>query len=127
MSKIAGRKKRGFTKGSGTKTSWESRFNLRSTCKKKLAQKNPTLLQKLKKLAAETEDEEEIVYDLTPQSNSDNSDKSRDNITKNSTFIPFLIYQTGYTSCTIVHCLAISPEKRIGTIKKLSVIGKKVI
>ena len=50
----------------------ETRPNSRSVCKKKLTQKNPTFLQKLKELAAEAEDDEEIVSDLIPQSDSDN-------------------------------------------------------
>ena len=50
-----------------------------------------TLLQKLKELAAEAEDDEEIVYDLIPQEASDNSDESRHQIITNCTLIPVLI------------------------------------
>ena len=64
LSKTAGRKKRGFTEGSATTTSREAGSNSISACKKKLTQTNPTLLHKLKELAAEAEDDEEIVSDL---------------------------------------------------------------
>ena len=90
--------------------------NSRSAPKKKFTQKNPTLLQKLKELAAEAEDDEAIVSDLIPQSESDNIDESRDNITTKSTVTPVLICQTRYTSPTIVHSLGFFSEKRIGTI-----------
>ena len=46
-SKTAGRKQRGFTEGSETTTSRESRSNSRSAHKKNMTQKNLTLLQKL--------------------------------------------------------------------------------
>ena len=55
LSKTARRKKRGFTEGSATAISREDRSNSRSTCKKNVTQKNPTLLQKLKELAAEVD------------------------------------------------------------------------
>ena len=100
--KTAGRKQLGFTEGSSTTTSREARLNSRSACKNKLIQKNQTLLQKLKELAAEAEDDKEIVSELIPQ---EDSDKSRDHITTNSTVIPVLICQTGYTSPMIVHSL----------------------
>ena len=63
------------------------------------------MLQKLKELAAEAEDDEEIVSELIPQEDSDNIDKSRDEINTNFTVIPVLIYQNEYTSPTIVHSL----------------------
>ena len=75
-----------------------------------MIQKNPTLLQKLKELAAEAEDDEEIVSDLIAQADSDNSDKSRDHIITNSTVVPVLICQTGYNSPTIVHSLEKPPQ-----------------
>ena len=73
--------------------------------------KNPTLLQKLKELAAEAEDDEKKVSDLTPPAESDNIKKSRDHITTNSTSISVLIYHTGYTCPMVVHYLAIFLEK----------------
>ena len=73
----------------------------------------------MKKLAAEAEDEEEIVSNLVPQEDSDKNDKSRDHIITNSTVLSVLICQTGYTSPTIVHSLANFPGKRIGTIRKI--------
>ena len=62
--------------------------------------KKLTLLHKLKELAAEAEDDEEIVSNLIPQDESDNSEESRDSIMTNSTIIPVLICQTEYTSPT---------------------------
>ena len=50
------------------------------------------MLQKLNKLGAESEDKEEIVSDLIPQSDPENSHESRDKITTNYTVIPVLIY-----------------------------------
>ena len=83
------------------------------------------MLQKLKKLAAEAEDDEEILSDLNPQDESDNSDKSRYHIITNSTFIPVLICQTGYTIPTIVHSLENFPQKKDRYNKKnLGAIGK---
>ena len=79
------------------------------------------MLQKLKELAVRAEDVKEIVFDLIPQSDSDNSDDSMDHINKNSTFITVSIYQTRYTSPTIAHSLEPPPpplsEKRMGTIQ----------
>ena len=69
-------------------TSRKDRFNSRSARKKNMIQNNPTLLQKLKELSAEAEDDEEIVSNLIPQDDSDNSNKSRDHIITNSTVIP---------------------------------------
>ena len=51
-------------------------------------------------------------YNLIPQSDSYNSDNSRDNITTNSTVIPVLICQNGYTSPIIVHSLKNPPRKK---------------
>ena len=85
---------------------------MRSACKKQLTQKNPTLLHKLKELAAEVEDDEEIVSELKLQEDSDNSDDSRYHITNSYTIIKVLIYQTGYTSPTIVHSLTKLPQKK---------------
>ena len=45
-------------------------------------------------LAAEAEDDKDIVYDVTPHEAFYSIDKSRDHITKNSTVIPVLICQT---------------------------------
>ena len=70
------------------------------------------LLQKLKELADEAEDDEEMVSDLIPQDNSDNSNNSRDHIIINSTVIPVLICQTGYNSPTIEHSLAKISQKK---------------
>ena len=118
-SKTEGRKKRGFTEGSSTTTSREARSNSRSARKKNMTRKNPTLLQKLKDLAAEAEDDEEIVFDLIPQADPDNNDESRDYITTNSTVIKFLICQTGYNSPTIVHSLAKVSRKKYRYNKKV--------
>ena len=74
------------------------------------------MLQKLKELAAEVEDDEEIVFDLIPQDDSDNNDESRDHIITNFTVIPVLIRRIGYNSPTIVHSLEKFPGKRICTI-----------
>ena len=82
-----------------------------------MTQKHSTLLQKLKELAAESEDDEEIVSDLIPQAKSDNNYDSKDHIITNSTVIPVLICQTGYNIPTIVHSLATFSLKRIVTIK----------
>ena len=109
-SKSAGRKNWGFTDGSSNTTSREAGLNSRSARKKNMIQNNPTLLQKLKELAAEAEDDEEIVSNLIPQDDSDNSNESRDHIITNSTVIPVLICQTGYNSPTIVHSLGKSLE-----------------
>ena len=76
-------------------------------------------------MAAEAEDDEEIVSDLITQSDSDNSNESRDHIITNSTVIPVLICQPGYNSPTIVHSVAIFPGKRMGTIKELGAIVKR--
>ena len=81
-SKTAGRKKRRFTEGSETTTSREARLNSRSTRKKNTPHKNLTLFQKLKKLAAEAKDDEEVVYNPNPQNEYKNNDESRDNIIK---------------------------------------------
>ena len=107
----------GCTEGSATKTYKEARSNSRSERKKDMTQKQSTLLQKIKELAAGEEDYEEIVSDLIPQYDSNNSDESRNHIITNSTVIPVLICQTGYNSLTILHSLEIFPGKRIGTIE----------
>ena len=52
-----------------------------------MTQKNSILLPKLKELAAEAEDDEEIVSNLITQSESDNSNESRYQIITNSTAI----------------------------------------
>ena len=124
-SKTAGIKKRGFTEGSETTTSREARSNLRSARKKNVTLKNPTLLQKLKELAAKANDDEEILPNLINQENSDNSNDSRDYIIKKSTVIPVLICHTGYTSPTIVHSLEPPPPPKICTIRKFWVRLKK--
>ena len=77
-----------------------------------MSQKNPTLLQKLTELAAEEQDDEEILSDLIPQADSDNNDESRDHIITDSTVIPVLIYQTRYNTPTIVHFLEKFPWKK---------------
>ena len=122
----SGSKKRGFTEGSAIKTSGEARSNSRSALKKNVTQKNPTLLQKLKELAAEAEDDNEIVSELITQDNTDNSNESRDQIITKSSVIPVLICQTGYTSPTIVHSLENFPQKKDRYNKKFSgAIGKR--
>ena len=63
-------------------------------------------------MAAEAEDDEEIVSDLTPQEESENNDKSMYHIITKYTLITVLIYQTGYTSPTIVHYLEKFPRKK---------------
>ena len=85
------------------------------------------MLQKLKELAAEAEDDEEIVSDLISQDDSDNIYKSRDHIIKNSTFISLLICQTGYNSYTIVHSLGKIPRKKDRYNKKIWCDWKKGI
>ena len=93
--------------------------------RKKMVQKNPTLLQKLKELAAEAENDEEILSDLSPQVDSEISDESRYHITTNYTVIPVLSCQTGYTIPTIVRSLPKSPRKKDRYDKKnLGAIGK---
>ena len=111
-SKTAGIEKRGFTEGSETTTSREARLNIRSARKKNVTQKNPTLLQKLKELAAKAYDDEYRVSDPITQEKSDKINESRDHIITISTVIPLLICQTGYTSPTIVHSLANLPRKK---------------
>ena len=70
------------------------------------------MLKKLKELEAEADDDEEIVSDLIPQSNSDHNNESRDHIIKKSTVLPKRICEIGYNSFTIMHFLEkISQEK----------------
>ena len=84
------------------------------------------MLQKLTKLAAEAEDDEEIISYLISKSDSYNNNKSRDHIIKNSTVIPVLICQTGYNIPTIVHSLAKFPRKKDWYNKNiLGAIGKR--
>ena len=85
-SKTAGRKKREFTEGSATTTSREARSNSKSARKKNMTHKNSTL-----QLAAEAENNSEIVSGLIPQSDSNNNDESRYHIITNSTVNPVLI------------------------------------
>ena len=84
-----------------------------------MTQKNSTLLQKLKELAPEVGDNEEIVSNLIHQSNSDNNYESRDHIITKSTVIPVLICHTGYNSPTVVHSFENISQKRIGTIENI--------
>ena len=60
-------------------------MNSKSASKKNTTQKNPNLLQKLKELAADSEYDEEILSNLIPQTDSDNREKPRNHIIKNST------------------------------------------
>ena len=84
------------------------------------------MIQKLKELAAEAEDDEEIVSDLITQDDSDNSNESRDQIITNSTVIPVLNCQTEYNSPTIAHSLGKIPRKKDRYNKKdLGAIGKR--
>ena len=76
-------------------------------------------------MATESEDDYKKVSDPTPQADSDNSNKSRDHITKNFTVIPVLIYHTGFNSPMIVHSLDFFGQKKnrydkenLGTIRK---------
>ena len=94
-------------------------MTVRGASKNKSTPKNPTLLQKLTGLSADAEDDENILSDLTPQKYSKNINEIRDHITTNSTIIPVLIYQTGYTSPTIVHSLENSVQKRTGMIRTI--------
>ena len=55
--KTEGRKKSGFTEGSETTTSKEDILNSRGACKKNGLKQNTTLIQKLKELAVEAEDD----------------------------------------------------------------------
>ena len=83
------------------------------------------MLQNIKELAAEAGDDENIVLDLIPPKDSENSNKSKDHIDKNSTVIPVFIYHTGYTSPTIVHYLVnFSQKKDRYNQKHLVAIGK---
>ena len=77
-----------------------------------MTQKSPTLPQKLKQLAAEAEDDEDIVSDVIPQAESDIIGKSRDEIITNSAVILVLICQTGYNSPTIVPSLVKNSQKK---------------
>ena len=70
------------------------------------------MLHKLKELAAEAEDDEEIVSDLIPQEDLYNIEESRDNIITNFTVIPVLICKAGYTTPTVVYSLNFLPKKR---------------
>ena len=70
------------------------------------------MLQKLKELETEAEDYEEIVCNHIPQSDSDNINKSRDDIITNYTVIPVLICQTRYNSPTKVRSLVIPSRKK---------------
>ena len=91
-----------------------------------MKQKNLTLLHKLKELAAEAYHDEKILSDLTPQDDSDKSEESRDHIITNSTVIPVLFYQTGYTRPMIVNSLAKQSWKQDRYNKETSVaIGKR--
>ena len=91
-----------------------------------MTHKNLTLFQKLKKLAAELEGNEELLSNLVPQDDSYNSNEPRDHIITNAAVIPVLICQTGYTSPMIVHSLTIISRKKDRYNKKiLSTIGKR--
>ena len=57
----------------------------------KIDTKKTTLLQKLKELVAEAEDDEKILSELIPKEHSDNSDKSREHTITKSTVVPVLI------------------------------------
>ena len=112
-------------RGAATTTSWEYRSTTIGTYNNKSPPNNPTLIQKLKELVAEAEDDKDIVNDLTPKEDSGNNGKSRDHITTKYTVIQVLIYCTGYTRPTIVHSLAkVSlnkdryEKKRLGTTEK---------
>ena len=63
-------------------------------------------------MAAEPDDDEEILSKLIPQSDSDNIDESRDHIIKKPTVNPVLICQTGYNSPAIVHSVEKFPLKK---------------
>ena len=78
----------------------------------KTGHKKSDLIQKLKELEAEAEDDEEIVSNFILQADSDNSNKSRDHIITNSTVVPVLICHTGYNIPMIVHSLEPPPLKK---------------
>ena len=90
-SKTAGRKNQRFTEGSATTTYREARSNSRSELKKNMIHIKLTLLQKLKELADDSKDDEEIVSDLIIQADSDNRNKSSDHIITKSAIIPVVI------------------------------------
>ena len=117
-SKTVARKKRGVTEGSATTTSKKAQLNSRSAHPKNMT-KNPTLLQKLKGLAAEAEDDEDMVSELISQAESDNNNYSMDHIITNSTVIKVLICQTRYNSPTIVHSLENLSQKKDWYNKKI--------
>ena len=99
---------------------------MRGASKHKSPPNNPTLLQKLKELSAEAEDDKDIVSNLTPQEDSDKIEKNRYHITTNSTIIPVLIYQTGYTSPMMVYSLANFDRKKDRYYERiLGAIGKR--
>ena len=77
------------------------------------------MLQKLKELAADAEDGEEVLSNLITQDESDNSDDSRGHIITNSAVVLVLICQTGYTSYTIVHSLTKISRKKDRYNKKI--------
>ena len=94
--------------------------------RKKNTTKKPTLLKKLKELEAEADDDEEIVSDLIPQSNSDHNNESRDHIIKKSTVLPKRICEIGYNSFTIMHFLEFFSQKKDRYNKNsLGAIGKR--
>ena len=77
-------------------------------------------------MAAEAEDDEGVVFDLTPEEDSNISEKTRNHITTNSTDVTVLIYQTGYNSPMIVHYLVNFSLKEDRYDKKvLGSIGKR--
>ena len=84
------------------------------------------MLHNQKELAAEAEDDAEILSDFIPRDDSENSNKSKDCIITDSIVIPFIRCQTGYNSATIVKSFANLPRKNNRYNKKtLGAIGKR--
>ena len=79
---------------------------------------NPTLLQKLKKLTADGEYDEDIVYKLTLQEYLDNINDIKYHITTNPTTISDLFSQTVYTRPKIVYSFGNFDLKKDGVIRK---------
>ena len=67
----------------------------------------PTLLEKMKELAADAEDDEDVLLDLEPQGESDKNEETREYITTQSDVLPLLVFQAGYIQPNIVHSVGI--------------------
>ena len=67
----------------------------------------PTLLARMKELAADAEDDQDIILDLEPQGDSDKNEETREYITTHSDVLPILVFQTGFRRPNMVHSLGI--------------------